>query len=104
VKGGTEAVAQFHIDAVRLLQKLWAVTDCRGVTPVTAADCLRHHLGRKHSAVPEAAEVNQMFMLYLLAEDTREFTILTRPKRFRLATMYNNESVWIVPGTMNEND
>jgi hypothetical protein len=45
-----------------------------------------------------------MFVLYLLAEDTREFTILTRPKRFRLATMYNNESVWIVPGTMNEND
>jgi hypothetical protein len=45
-----------------------------------------------------------MFVLYLLAEDTREFTIFTRPERFRLATMYNNESMWIVPGTMNEND
>jgi hypothetical protein len=61
------------------------------VTPVTAADCLRHHLRKKHSAVLETA-------------DTREFTIFTRPKRFRLATMYNNESMWIVPGTMNEND
>jgi hypothetical protein len=74
------------------------------VTPVTAADCLRHYVARNHGAVPETAEVNQMFVLYLLADDTREFTILTRPKRFRLATMYNNESVWIVPGTMNEND
>jgi hypothetical protein len=45
-----------------------------------------------------------MFVLYLLAGDTREFTILTRPERFRFATKYNNESVWIVPGTMNEND
>jgi hypothetical protein len=44
-----------------------------------------------------------MLVLYMLAEDTGEFTILTRTKRFRLATMYNNESVWIVPGTMKEN-
>jgi hypothetical protein len=45
-----------------------------------------------------------MFMLYLLAEDTREFEILTRPKKVRLATMYNNEAAWIVPGTVSADD
>ena len=45
-----------------------------------------------------------MFVLYLLAEDSREYEILTRPKPIRLATMYNNESVWMVPGTVNEKD
>jgi hypothetical protein len=38
-----------------------------------------------------------MFVLYLLAGGRA-------PERFRFATMYSNESVWIVPGTMNEND
>ena len=45
-----------------------------------------------------------MFVLYVLAEDTREYEILTRSKRIKLATMYNNESVWMVPDTLNEND
>jgi hypothetical protein len=40
-----------------------------------------------------------MFVLYLLAEDSREHEILTRSKRIRLATVYSNESVWMVPGT-----
>jgi hypothetical protein len=33
-----------------------------------------------------------MFVLYLLAEDSREFAILAQPQRIRFATMYNNES------------
>jgi hypothetical protein len=41
-----------------------------------------------------------MFVLYLLAEETREYKILTRSKRSKLATMYNNESVWMVLGTV----
>jgi hypothetical protein len=45
-----------------------------------------------------------MFVFYLLAEDTREFTILTRSKRFRLSTMYSNESAWMVPGTISADD
>jgi hypothetical protein len=45
-----------------------------------------------------------MFVLYLLAEDSREFEILTRPKKIRLATMYSNESVWMVPGTVSADD
>jgi hypothetical protein len=45
-----------------------------------------------------------MFALYLLADDTCDFEILTRPKRFRLGTMYNNESVWMVPGTVGADD
>jgi len=45
-----------------------------------------------------------MFVLYLLAEDTREFEILSRSDPVRLATMYNNESVWIVPGTVGADD
>jgi hypothetical protein len=102
MKGGTEGGSAISYRRGAAAAK--AVTDCCGVTPVTAEDCLRHHLRRKHTAVPETAEVNQMFVLYLLVGDTREFTILTHPERFSFATMYNNESVWIVPGTMNEND
>ena len=45
-----------------------------------------------------------MFVFYLLAEDTREYEILKRSKPIRLATMYNNESVWIVPGTVGADD
>jgi len=45
-----------------------------------------------------------MFVLYLLAEDNREYEILSRPSRVRLATMYNNESVWMVPGTVGADD
>jgi hypothetical protein len=45
-----------------------------------------------------------MFVVYLLADDTREFEILTRSKRFRLAVMCNNESVWMVPGTVSADD
>jgi hypothetical protein len=45
-----------------------------------------------------------MFVLYLLAEDNREFEILTRQTKIRLATMYNNESVWMVPGTVGVDD
>jgi hypothetical protein len=45
-----------------------------------------------------------MFVLYLLAEDSREFEILSRSGPVRLATMYNNESVWIVPGTVGADD
>ena len=45
-----------------------------------------------------------MFVLYLLAKDSREFEILTRPKKIRLATMYSNESAWMVPGTVSADD
>jgi hypothetical protein len=45
-----------------------------------------------------------MFVLYLLAEDSREFEILTRPTRLRPATMYSNESVWMVPGTVSADE
>jgi hypothetical protein len=45
-----------------------------------------------------------MCVLYLLGEDTREFAILKRPRRFRLATMYSNESVWMVPGTVSADE
>jgi hypothetical protein len=46
----------------------------------------------------------KMFVLYLLAEDSREYTIPARSKRNRLATMYSNESVWMVPGTLSATD
>jgi hypothetical protein len=45
-----------------------------------------------------------MFVLYLLAEGTRKYQILTRAKKIRIATMYNNESVWMVPGTVSADD
>jgi hypothetical protein len=45
-----------------------------------------------------------MFVLYLLAEDSREFGIPTRSKQIRLATIYNNESVWMVLGTVCADD
>ena len=45
-----------------------------------------------------------MFVSYLLAEDTREYEILKRSKPIRLAVMYNNESVWMVPGTVSADD
>jgi hypothetical protein len=43
-----------------------------------------------------------MFVLYLLTEDTREYQITTRSNK--LATTYNNESVWMVPGTVSADD
>jgi hypothetical protein len=46
----------------------------------------------------------KMFVLYLLAEDSRDCTILTRSKWNTLATMYSNESVWMVPGTLSADD
>jgi hypothetical protein len=45
-----------------------------------------------------------MYVHYLLAEDSREFEILTRLKRIRLAAMYSNQSVWTVPGTVSTDD
>ena len=45
-----------------------------------------------------------MFVLYLLAEDSREFEILTRSKQIRLATIYNNESLWMFVGTVGADD
>jgi hypothetical protein len=54
-----------------------------------------------------------MFMLYLLAENTREFEILTKDTRGRdpdapqadqARHMCNNESVWMVPGTVSAED
>jgi len=45
-----------------------------------------------------------MFVLYLLAEDSREYEVLSRSKPVRLAAMYNNESRWIVPGTVSADD
>jgi hypothetical protein len=45
-----------------------------------------------------------MFVLYLLAEDSRDFEIRARAKPIRLAIMYNNESVWMVPGTVGLDD
>jgi hypothetical protein len=32
-----------------------------------------------------------MVVLHLLAEDSREYEIVPRPERFRLATMYSND-------------
>jgi hypothetical protein len=45
-----------------------------------------------------------MFVFYLFAEDSQEFEILQRSKPIRLATMYNNESVWMIPGTGSADD
>jgi hypothetical protein len=45
-----------------------------------------------------------MFVLYPLEEDSREYTILTRPKRIRLATVPNHQSVWMIPGTVSAGD
>jgi hypothetical protein len=42
-----------------------------------------------------------LFGLYLLAGDSQEYEILTRPKRIGLGTVYNNESAWMVPVTLN---
>jgi hypothetical protein len=41
-----------------------------------------------------------MFLLYLLAEDTREFEILTRPERTGLTCMYSKESAWLMSGAL----
>jgi hypothetical protein len=43
-------------------------------------------------------------VLYPLSEDTLEFEILTPPKRMRLATMFNNEPVWMVPSTVSADE
>jgi hypothetical protein len=56
-------------------------------------------------AVEAPAKVQtEMFVFYLFAEDTQEFEILKRSKPIRLAVMYSNESVWIVPGTISTDD
>jgi hypothetical protein len=45
-----------------------------------------------------------VFVLYLPAEDSRDYEIPTRLKWIRLATMYNNESAWAVPRTVSADD
>jgi hypothetical protein len=39
------------------------------------------------------------FVIYVMDNETHDYLIFTRPKRPRLAVMYNNESTWMVPGT-----
>jgi hypothetical protein len=51
-----------------------------------------------------AAEVRQMFVLYLPVEDIRKYVIMTRSKQFGLAGMYDNESAWMVRGTVSADD
>jgi hypothetical protein len=45
-----------------------------------------------------------MFVLYVMDNETRDCEVVTRPKRPRLAVMYSNESLWIVPGTVSLDD
>ena len=45
----------------------------------------------------------ETFVHYLLADDTREFEIVPRSRSITLI-MFNNESVWMVPGTVSAND
>ena len=45
-----------------------------------------------------------MFVLYLMDNETHDYEIVTRSKRPRLAVMYNNESRWMVPGTVSADD
>jgi hypothetical protein len=45
-----------------------------------------------------------MFVIYVMDNETHDYLIFTRPKRPRLAVMYNNESAWMVPGTESAND
>jgi hypothetical protein len=45
-----------------------------------------------------------MFVLYMLAEASRELEMPMRRRKIRLTTMYNNESVWMVPGTVGADD
>jgi hypothetical protein len=52
-------------------------------------------------AVQEIAEIEQMFVSYLLAKDTREFGILTRSRKISLAIMGHNGPVWMLPGIVN---
>ena len=52
-------------------------------------------------AVQEATEVKQMFVPYVLANDTREFEKRTRPRKIELATTCNKEPVWMVRGIVN---
>ena len=49
-------------------------------------------------------EIRQMFVIYVMDNETHDYLIFTRPKRPRLAVMYNNESAWMVPGTESAND
>jgi hypothetical protein len=45
-----------------------------------------------------------MFVLYLVDGESREYVTFKRSKRPRLAVMYNNESAWMVPGTVSAHD
>lgn len=45
-----------------------------------------------------------MFVLYVMDNETRDYEVVTRSKRPRLAVMYSNESLWIVPGTVSLDD
>ena len=45
-----------------------------------------------------------MYVFYMLADIVREFEILTRRQPSALSIMFNNESVWIVPGTVSADD
>jgi hypothetical protein len=45
-----------------------------------------------------------MYVLYILADNVREFEILTRRRPSALSIMFNNESVWMVPGTESADD
>jgi len=62
-------------------------------------NCLRD-LGFAVQAPAEPqTEVRQMFVIYVMDNETHDYLIFTRPKRPRLAVMYNNGSTWMVPGT-----
>ena len=51
-----------------------------------------------------AAGVIAMYVLYMLADDIREFEILTRCRPSMLSVLYSNESVWMVPGTLSADE
>ena len=46
----------------------------------------------------------EMFLVYLMDNETHDYAIMRRYKRPRIAVMYKNESVWIVPGTVGFDD
>lgn len=45
-----------------------------------------------------------MFVLYMLDNETHEYATFTRSKRPRPAVMYNDESAWMVLGTVSADD
>jgi hypothetical protein len=45
-----------------------------------------------------------MYVVYLLADAGYEYEIISGRRAPMLSVMFHNESVWIVPGTVNADD